>query len=187
MPVGVGLSAVAPDLVPLVLGDAFGASVRVLQFLGLYAAAYSLTFHAGELYKATGKAHILLWLSLVKLVTFAPVLWFAAGRSITAVAAAVLALNVAFGVLRAAIVRRYLDIGVVAQLRPVAAPVVAGLVMWCAVVLAGNALPPWPHLLRLVLLGRARTRALPRRARRCSTARPSPGCASSPTPSGARA
>ena len=152
VPVGAGLSAAAPDIVPLVLGDAFGTSVPVLRFLGLYAAAYSLTFHAGELYKATGRAHILLWLSLGKLVTFAPVLWFAAGRSIVAVAAAVLALNIAFGLVRATIVRRYLGIGVVAQLRPVAAPITAGLVMWCALVLVGPLLPSWGHLLRLALL-----------------------------------
>jgi PST family polysaccharide transporter len=152
VPVGAGLSAAAADLVPVLLGDAFTASVRVLQLLGLYAAVYSLTFHAGELYKATGRAHILVWLSLVKVVTFAPVLWFAAGRSITAVAGAVLALNVVFGLVRATIVRRYLDIGVVAQLRPVAAPVVAGLLMWCVVVLVGHALPPAGHLERLVLL-----------------------------------
>ena len=152
VPVGAGLSAAAPDLVPLVLGDGFGASVQVLQLLGLYAAAYSLTFHAGELYKATGQAHILLWLSLAKLVTFAPVLWFAAGRSIVAVAAAVLALNLVFGLLRAAIVRRVLDIGVLAQLRPVAAPIVAGLLMWGALVLLGHVLPAGGHLLRLGLL-----------------------------------
>lgn len=152
VPVGAGLSAAAPDIVPVLLGDAFASSVPVLRLLGLYAAVYSLTFHAGELYKATGKAHILVWLSLVKLVTFAPVLWFAAGRSIEAVAAAVLGLNVLFGLLRATIVRRHLDIGVVAQARPVAAPIAAGLVMWCGVVLAGEALPPWSHLLRLVVL-----------------------------------
>ena len=153
VPVGVGLSAVAPDIVPAVLGEGFGPSVQVLQFLGLYAAVYSLTFHAGELYKATGKAHLLVWLSLVKLVTFAPVLWFAAGRSITAVAAAVLGLNVAFGLLRATIVRRQLGVSVDAQVRAVAAPIIAGLVMWGVVVLAGNALPAWSHVVRLVLLG----------------------------------
>jgi lipopolysaccharide exporter len=152
VPVGAGLSAAAPDLVPVLLGDSFAASVRVLQLLGLYAAVYSLTFHAGELYKATGNAHILVWLSLVKLVTFAPVLWFAAGRSIVAVAAAGLGLNVVFGLLRATMVRRHLDIGVVAQVRPVAAPTAAGLVMWGAVVLVGNALPAWSHLGRLLML-----------------------------------
>ena len=144
----------------------FGASVPVLQLLGLYAAVYSLTFHAGELYKATGKAHILVWLSLAKLVTFAPVLWFAAGRSITAVAAAVLALNVAFGLVRATIVRRHLGIGVGAQLRPVAAPIVAGLAMWCAVVLRRQRAALVGHLVRLVLLGVLGLALYRRRARR---------------------
>jgi len=149
VPVGAGLSATAPDLVPIVLGDAFGSSVRVLQLLGLYAAVYSLTFHAGELYKASGKAHVLLWLSLAKLVAFAPALWWAAGHSIVAVAGAMVALNVVFGLLRAAIVRRHLGIGVLAQLRPVAAPIVAGAAMWCAVVVVGEALPDGGHLVRL--------------------------------------
>jgi PST family polysaccharide transporter len=152
VPVGVGLSAAAPDLVPAVLGEAFGPSVPVLQLLGLYAAVYSLTFHAGELYKATGKAHILVWLSLVKLVTFAPVLWFAAGHSVTAVAAAVLGLNVAFGLLRATIVRRQLGVGVAAQVRAVAAPIIAGAVLWGVVVWAGAHLPDWGHPVRLLVL-----------------------------------
>lgn len=152
VPVGAGLSAAAPDLVPALLGGSFGPSVQVLQLLGLYAVVYSLTFHAGELYKATGKAHILVWLSLAKLVVFAPVLWWAAGRSITAVAAAVLGLHVVFALVRAAIVRRQLDVRVGAQVRAVVAPVVSGLVMWVVVVLVGARLPLASHVGRLVLL-----------------------------------
>jgi PST family polysaccharide transporter len=152
VPIGAGLSATASDAVPVVLGSAFSASVPVLQFLGIYGAVYALTFHAGELYKATGRAHILLWLAVVKLVLMLPALWVAAGHSITAVAGTLVGLHLVFAVMRAGIVRRYIGIGMGAQLRAVIAPVVAGVVMWGAVVLLGTLLPDWPHLLRLVLL-----------------------------------
>jgi PST family polysaccharide transporter len=152
VPIGAGLSATAPDVVPVVLGDAFSASVPVLQFLGIYGLVYGLTFHAGELYKATGRAHILLWLAVVKLVLMLPTLWIAAGHSITAVAGALVGLHVVFAVLRAGIVRRYVGISVGAQVRAVIAPVVAGAAMWGAVALVGALLPEWPHLVRLVLL-----------------------------------
>lgn len=152
VPVGAGLSAAAPDLLPLVLGGGFGPSVRVLQLLGLYAAAYSLTFHSGELYKATGQAHVLVWLSVAKLVVFVPVLWLAAGHSIGAVAAAMLGLHVAFGLVRATIVRRQLGIGIAPQVHAVAGPVGAGALMWAAVVVAGGLLPAGGHLVRLCAL-----------------------------------
>lgn len=152
VPVGAGLSATAPDLVPVVLGGDFGPSVRVLQLLGLYAAVYSLTFHSGELYKATGKAHVLVWLSVAKLAVFVPVLWLAAGHSIGTVAAAMLGLHVAFGLLRATIVRQQLGIGVGPQLDAVAAPVGAGVVMWVVVAAAGALVPGGAHAVRLAVL-----------------------------------
>ena len=111
VPLGVGLAALAPEVVDLMLGPQFVPSVPLLQLLGLYSAAYSLSFFAGEVYKAIDRARILIWVSLVRLVVFAPVLWWAAGHSVGRVALAFLLLHLVFVVVRLVILRSVLALG----------------------------------------------------------------------------
>lgn len=140
VPVGFGLAAAAPEVVRIVLGAAYSPAIEPLRFLGVYAAIYSLSFHAGEVYKATGRTRLMLGLSVVRLVVFVPVLWVAAGRSIVAVAAAFLTLQVLFTVVRLALIRWVLGLRVADQWRACWPALAAGGVAAGLVALAGSAL-----------------------------------------------
>lgn len=85
--VAIGLASAGPALVPLVLGDDWQRVTRPLQFLAFSAAGLSLTSGAADVFKAVGRPRLVLWTMLGQLVVMSPVLWFAAGRSVTALAA----------------------------------------------------------------------------------------------------
>lgn len=153
VPTGLGLAAAAPEIVQVVLGDQFAPAVPLLRLLGVYAAVYSLSFHAGEVYKALGRTELLVRVSLARLVTFVPLLWWAAGLSTVAVAAAFLALQSAFTLVRLAIVRHVLSLSLREQWGTMWAPLASGVVMVGVVLLTTTTLPAdLPDLARLAVL-----------------------------------
>ncbi len=153
VPLGVGLAALAPEVVDLMLGPQFVPSVPLLQLLGLYSAAYSLSFFAGEVYKAIDRARILIWVSLVRLVVFAPVLWWAAGHSVGRVALAFLLLHLVFVVVRLVILRSVLALGLGEQLRAMLPPILAAALAFGAASALRPVVEGLPSAARLVSLG----------------------------------
>lgn len=157
VPIGLGLSAAAPDVVAVVLGKAFGPAAPLLALLGLYAALESLSFHAGEVYKATGRTHLLLKLALVKLAVFLPALWLAAGRSTLAVATVFVCLTAVFTVVSLLLIRYVLSLRVREQWSAFWPPLLAGTAMAACVVLLRTelltGLAALPRLLLLVVGG----------------------------------
>ena len=67
VPVGVGLFFITPEFVQVVFSDRWLPAIPAMQALALYALVYSLSFNAGDIYKATGRPDILNKLSIVKL------------------------------------------------------------------------------------------------------------------------
>lgn len=137
VPLGFGLAAAAPAVINVVLGAQFAPAIPLLECLGVSAACYSLSFHVGEVYKATGRTGLMLWLSVARLACFAPVLWIAGGHSTFAVAAAFMALQILFAVVRLTLAHHVLRLGVRAQLYAMAAPLIAGGVMAAGVIATG--------------------------------------------------
>ncbi|MFC7621701.1 lipopolysaccharide biosynthesis protein [Microlunatus sp. GCM10028923] len=115
VPVGVGLAATAPEIVTVVLGPRFGEATTPLRLLGLCAAVYALSFHAGEVYKATGRTRLMIILSVIRLIIFAPALWWAAGHSIVAVAGTLLGLQLIFTLVRLGLIRSVLGLRIADQ------------------------------------------------------------------------
>lgn len=153
VPIGLGLAAAAPEVVDVVLGDQFAPAVPLLRLLGIYGAVYSLSFHAGEVYKAIGRTELLVRISLARLALFLPLLWWAAGVSTVAVAATFLGLQATFTVIRLALVRHVLELSLVQQWRAMRPALLAGALLLAAVVGLGSALPPGlPSPLRLAIL-----------------------------------
>ncbi|HJW90701.1 MAG TPA: lipopolysaccharide biosynthesis protein [Anaerolineales bacterium] len=85
-PAAAGMFLVAPEFVEVLYTDRWSASVPVMQALSIYTLIYSLSFNAGDIYKATGRLSILNRVALLRLALTVPVLWFAVGWGIWQVA-----------------------------------------------------------------------------------------------------
>lgn len=88
VPAGTLMFIIAPEFVTFFYGEKWQPSVVIVQALSLYALIYSLSYNAGDIYKATGRPVILNQLGLLKLAVTIPVLWLAAQQGIFAVAVA---------------------------------------------------------------------------------------------------
>lgn len=151
VPIALGLAAASRQIVDVVFGDQYLPSAPILVFLGIYSALYSLSFTSGDVYKATGRAGILINLSLAKLVVFAPVLWWASGRSAVAVAVALAGLHAVFAVVRLALIHRVLRLTVRDQWACLWPATLSGALMAVVVYLVGAGLSGMPGVVTLTL------------------------------------
>jgi PST family polysaccharide transporter len=83
---GVGVAAVAPVLVPVLLGSRWEPAVGALVALALYAALRSLGAGANDLYKAMGRPGLSVGISLIRLAVLVPTLVIATRWGFTGVA-----------------------------------------------------------------------------------------------------
>jgi lipopolysaccharide exporter len=83
---GLGVAAVAPVLVPVLLGPQWEPAVSALIALAVYAALRSLGAGANDLYKALGRPGLSVRISLVRLVVLVPTLILATRWGFTGVA-----------------------------------------------------------------------------------------------------
>jgi lipopolysaccharide exporter len=159
VPLGLGLAAAAPEIVAVVFGPSFAPAAPLLAVLGVYAALDSLAFHAGEVYKATGRSHLLIRLAVVRLAAFAPALWWAAGRSTLTVAWTFLVLHLVFTVVSLLLIRHVLSLRLRDQWSAYWPALLAGVIMAGSVVLlrlpVAEMLPALPRLVLLVVVGAA--------------------------------
>lgn len=121
VPLGVGLSLVAPDFVHLVYTSRWAPSIPVMQVLALYSMFLSLGFNAGDVYKAIGRPSILTSLGALRLLVAVPVLWLAADHGILAVGIGQAAIALVFTLLGIGVTCRVLATpwrDVAAALRP---------------------------------------------------------------------
>lgn len=152
VPAGIGLAIVAEAAVIVLYGDRWEAAIPVMRLLSLYALVYSLGFHSGDVYKATGRPGILNWLTLFDIMLALPVLWIASGYTIVHVAAAMLALNVLFSLVRFVIVSRIVAISARELLHALAPSLKAGSLMALALIGVDQLVPAIPWAIRLVVL-----------------------------------
>lgn len=150
--IGFGIAATSPDVVGLLYGPTFAAAADELAVLSVFAVLYSINFHAGDAYKAIGRPGLLTWLGVGKLVLLAPAVWWAAGHSTLLVALTLVAVELVMTVIRLALVRQVLGVGIGRHLAVLGGPVTAAAGMATLVVATSYALPDWPHALRLAVL-----------------------------------
>ena len=158
VPLGLGVALVSGPFVYAILPARWEPAIPVLQAIAIYALLLSLSFNAGDVYKAQGRQIILVWLSLARLAILAPALWWAATAfgTITAVGWAH-ALVAAFGgMLNVLVAARMVGVAlgeVVQALRPA---LISGAVMVGAVgatLLALSTAPAFVQLLAAVGVG----------------------------------
>ncbi len=151
-PLGLGMAAVAEDLVVMLYGEQYAMGGGVLALIAAYTVIYSASFHSGDAYKAMGRPMILTLMTIGGLVVLIPSVWVASQHSIVAVAATLLALELVHFAVRVGLVRRVLGLPLARQLAAYRGPVVAAGVMAVAVWATGLVLPDWPSAARIALL-----------------------------------
>lgn len=77
-PLALGLAIVAEPMVITLFSERWRPVVTVIPPICLYALFISISFNAGDLYKALGRPEVLTRLSLLRVAIAAPALWFAA-------------------------------------------------------------------------------------------------------------
>jgi lipopolysaccharide exporter len=152
VPVGLGIAVAAPEIVFTLYGDRWEPAVPVVRLLGLFGVVYSLSFHAGEIYKATGRPGILNWLGLTEILVMAPALWFAAAEGIVAAALAMVLAYLVLTALKIVVVQRILDIRGLALVRRFVPALLASTLMAGTVLLVSAVLPVSADLVRLLVL-----------------------------------
>jgi lipopolysaccharide exporter len=155
VPAGIGLALVAPEAVTVLYSQQWAATIPVTRLLAIYAVIYSLSFHAGDVFKAIGRPNILNLLTIVQLSFSVPVLWIAAGHTIVHVAGAMVGLITLLTVIRLTVAVKLLRIPVASLLEAVRPAILASIAMSVGVLTLGAVTPmapPW-RLATHVLIG----------------------------------
>ncbi len=151
-PLGFGMAALAPETVEVLYGRDYSESANELAVLAVFTVIYAVTFHSGDVYKATGRAALLTLINLGKFVVLAPAVWFAAHRDILAVAVTVLAVEVLHCAVRLFMIRWVIGVSFSRQLRTFSGPLAAGAGMALFVWSAAHLVEPAPLPIRVVAL-----------------------------------
>jgi lipopolysaccharide exporter len=77
VPLGMGLSAIAPNLVPLVLGEKWLIAIPLIEYLGICGIAMALVMTVEPLLVASGRARIFASFQWIQLLILAPALIYA--------------------------------------------------------------------------------------------------------------
>ena len=87
VPLGLGMALVARPLVLVAFTDKWIEAVPVIEAIAVYSLFLSLSYNAGDVYKAQGRPNILTYLSLMRVVVLVPGLFWATtvARSVPAV------------------------------------------------------------------------------------------------------
>jgi PST family polysaccharide transporter len=157
-PLGVGIALVAPDLVAVLFGERWAPAIPVMRWLAAFSVLSTLLYTDDDVYKALGRPSVMIGVTFTQLVLSAPLLWWAAGSGIEAIAMAQCAVALAILALRVGLARVLLGVPVrslVAAVTPVAIGVgaLAGAVGLVQALLAGTPSPV--RLLASVLVGGA--------------------------------
>lgn len=77
VPLGLGIALCAQPFVLAFFTDRWVDAIPVMRAIAIYALLLSLTYNAGDVYKAQGHPDILTKLGIVRLILLAPALWWA--------------------------------------------------------------------------------------------------------------
>jgi PST family polysaccharide transporter len=158
VPLGLGLALVAEPFILVVFGDKWVDAIPVMRAIAIYALLLSLTYNAGDVYKAQGRPLVLTYLSIVQGIILIPALYWAATQPGTIVAVgwthAIIACITVTVELTVAL--RMLNTPVSAILNALRPAAIAGAMMTLAVwstLVCVVAFPAWAQLLIAVALG----------------------------------
>jgi PST family polysaccharide transporter len=152
MPAGVGLAVVAGPLLRTMYGTQYDGAKNILVVLALYTAAYSASYHAGDVFKAAGRPGMLTAINAAKLVLLIGPIWWAAGHSATLVAVALLSVELVHFAIRMTVVRRVIPLRWAQIFSVVGRPLAATIPMGAILFGIGPLVAHWPAPVQLALL-----------------------------------
>lgn len=137
LPIGVGIALVAHPLVEIVFGTDWMGAAPVMQAVAFFMIMGSLTYNAGDVYKARGRPDILTKLSLVEAVFLIPILYFTltSSDSIVVVSWVNMVVALVFSAVSVVIACRILEVEYLEILK-VASPAIISSVLMSVAVLA---------------------------------------------------
>lgn len=112
IPLGLGMAAVAPELVRVAFGDQWGPTVPLLQVLALMGAVSTLAWSAGDILKAIGRPDISTKILVVEAFYTFPLIFIMVSQSGLAIMAAIanlISLTIAV-IIRLFVIMRFLDV-----------------------------------------------------------------------------
>lgn len=148
-PVSVGLMIAAEVVVRVAFGDAWLAAVPAVRLHALFALILSVGYHAGDVYKATGRVDVLLKLGLFHSAVLLPLLFAAAPHGIVAVAAAHVVAVACYRAVDLFVASRVLGISVRDIVRPVVPSLTGAVALAVLAVPALRLTASAPDLVRL--------------------------------------
>lgn len=132
-PISVALAAAAPAVIGTLYGPEYAGAAPVLVVLAIYALLFSVSWHAGDVFKAMGRPALLIATGTGRLALMVGPVWWAAGHSIVLVGVMLLAVESVMFTVNTVLVRRVAGIGLrelgIAVVRPLPAAVAMGAVM----------------------------------------------------------
>ncbi len=132
VPVGLGTAIVAADFVQVFYTSKWAPAIPVMEALAVYSLLQSLSYNAGDVYKAIGRPGILNYFGGVRLAVTLPLLWIAAGHGILWVALAQAGIALVFTAAQLILVCRLLGVRAAALLGALRPALVSGAVMFAA-------------------------------------------------------
>lgn len=155
LPIGSVVAALAAPFVLFIYGQEWAAAIGVMRAITIYAVLFSLTYNAGDVYKAQGRMLLLTKISFLRLGLMIPALWWtlntfgtieAVGWMQAAIASVIVVVNLA-------VAMRTLHIAPLRFFTTMRTAIVSGLLMYLA--MAGTLLliPALPPLAQLCIGG----------------------------------
>jgi PST family polysaccharide transporter len=158
VPLAFGLFITAEPAVMTLFGGQWGQAVPVLRVLALFTLFVSLGFNAGDVYKAVGRAGLLVKLGMIDLFVLAPALILAGRHGLMAVAWVHAGVALVDAVIRLLVARRFVEVGIGQMIRQAAPAYTAGAALAAAaggVLWASSALGDLATLLLTAAAGAA--------------------------------
>jgi lipopolysaccharide exporter len=154
LPLAIAMVVLADPVILGLFGDQWVSGDGAMQALALFALTIAFDIPAGTVYKASGRADVLLKLAIPRFFVMTALMFAFASEGITAVAYCQLGVGVLFLAIQLYLTKRMLGAGFVVLGKVAAPPAVATAVM-AAVAFGVDRLlvDPWPTLIAAAVLG----------------------------------
>lgn len=152
IPAGLLMFVIAPEFVRVFYSEKWSETIPVFQALSIYAAVYSLSHNAGDIYKATGRPVLLNQIGVVKLIITIPAIWIAAPYGILYVAISQIGTTTILTILSLFIAQRIIGFNWMELLHSIRPATVSALIMFFLANLLRLQLKGLPDIISLMIV-----------------------------------
>jgi len=151
-PIYIGVAALSPEIVQLLLGPKWADVAPVLSLMALSFSVTALSQYNSNIFLVSNKAHWQTGITVVNGIANFVLFFYMARYGLLALTGAFLVKTILFAPLSILPALRLLQIRWTAFVMAILAPVVSSLIMGALLYLATSQLPTWPSNLRLVVM-----------------------------------